>query len=103
VDFFYYPEVGLYHDFDVDRLNDNYYKKVQIGFVYAAYILKIYYALGSSKRIYSNYFSWYFYNLMSAIFYNIVHPLKLQSILLFKDAVNFTKIKNRYLLVKTIV
>jgi glycosyltransferase involved in cell wall biosynthesis len=102
-DFFYYSEVGLYHDFDVDRLNDDYYQKVQIGFVFAAYILKIYYDLQSSKKIHSNYYSWYLYNLMFTIGYNLKHPLKLQSSLLFKDAINFAKLKNRYVLVNSIV
>jgi hypothetical protein len=93
----------LYHDFDVDRLNDDYYKKVQIGFVYAAYILKMYYDLHSSKIFFSSLYSSYLYNLFFVIGYNVKHPFKLEGHLLLSDALNFSKFKNRFVLVNSIV
>ena len=102
-DFFYYSDIGLYHDFNLERLSVEYYKKVQIGFVYAAYILKIYYDLQGSKKIYTNIYLWYLSNLMFVIGYNLKHPFKLESSLLFIDAINFIKLKNRFVLVNSIL
>lgn len=102
-DFFYYSNIGLYHDFDVERLNDDYYRKVQIGFVYAAYILKMYYDLYRSKKIFNSLYLTYLYNLLFVIGYNVKHPFKLEGSLLLIDSLNFSKFKNRFVLVNSIV
>lgn len=103
VEFFYYSDIGLYHDFDLKRLNDDYYKKVQRGFVYAAYILKMYYQLNSAKKIYTFLYTSYFLNLIFVIGYNLKHPFKFESYLLLTDALNFRKFKSRFLLVNSIL
>lgn len=102
-DFFYYSDIGLYHDFDLERLNDDYFKKVQVGFVYAAYILKMYYDLHNSKKIFVNLYSSFLYNLFFVIGYNVKHPFKFEGNLLLSDALNFSKFKNRFVLVNSIV
>ena len=101
--FYYYTNVGLYHDFDMDRLNDDYYNKVQIGFVYAAYILKIYYDLERKNKFYSNLYSGFLYNLLFSVGYNLKNPFKLSGRLILNDSLNFHKFKNRFITVNNVV
>jgi glycosyltransferase involved in cell wall biosynthesis len=102
-EFIYYSGIGLQHDFDQDRLNREYYDKVQIGFVYAAYILKIYYDFERKNKFYSNLYSGFLYNLLFAIGYNLKNPFKLSGSLVLKDSLNFSKFKNRFMTVNNVI
>jgi glycosyltransferase involved in cell wall biosynthesis len=101
--FKYYPKIGLYHDFDINRLNDDYYKKAQIGFSYAAYLLKNYYEIHSKSKFYANVFSGFLYNLLFAIGYNLKHSLQFTGWLILNDSLSFSKFKKRFIAVNDFI
>jgi glycosyltransferase involved in cell wall biosynthesis len=101
--FFYYDQIGLYHDFNLKRLNTDYYNKLQIGFGFAAWILKLYYLKNKKRAVASTFYTYYFYNLAMSCAYFVRHPLSYLSRLLINNALDYQAQKKYYTTVAHIV
>jgi glucosyl-dolichyl phosphate glucuronosyltransferase len=99
----YYDGLGLIHDFNIERLNKDYYSKIQIGFVYAAWILKLYYLKNTKNIFLKNRFSCYIFLLIYGSLYFIKHPFRLESLLILKDVISFSKLSKRFEIVSQFV
>jgi len=92
----YFSEIGLYHDIDLKRLNNVYYKRLMTGLSYASWLLRPYYALVAKRFFSSKPYLWLLYNLCCANAYFMMHPLKKDSSLILKDAFSFRRKLKQY-------
>jgi len=101
--FLYFNDIGLIHDFNLNRLNDEYYSKIQIGFVYAAWILKLYYFQNKWKFLFKNKVLAYLLNFVFGFLYFLNHPCEKAGQLILWDVLSFTNFSKRYNIVKKFV
>lgn len=86
----YYKQTGLIHDFNRERLNKIYYDKLQVGFVFAAWTLRLYYSRMDKKLIDKNKLSSYVNNLLISSLYFIKSFGSEGAKLIMKDAVSYS-------------
>lgn len=92
----YYKQTGLIHDFNRERLNKIYYDKIQVGFVFAAWTLRLYYARMNKKLMDKHKLSSYVNNLLMASLYFIKSLGSDGAKLIIKEALNYRSYSKKF-------